>query len=67
MNIRADAANIIDKVISQKKSLDEALVFHLAKYSSPLDRALLQELSYGAIRWYQRLDANAKLLLHQSP
>jgi 16S rRNA (cytosine967-C5)-methyltransferase len=65
MNIRADAAEIIDKVVSQKKSLDEVLAIHLAKHTSPLDRALLQELSYGTLRWYQRLDAIAKLLLHQ--
>ena len=66
MNTQADAAKIITKVISQKKSLDEVLDIYLAKHSSPLDRALLQELSYGTLRWYYKLDTIAKLLLHNT-
>ncbi|EKE01322.1 MAG: hypothetical protein ACD_21C00160G0005 [uncultured bacterium] len=66
MNTRADAATIIDKVLSQRKSLDSTLAVYLPKYPSSLDQALLQELSYGALRWYYRLDAIAKLLLHDS-
>jgi len=66
MNTQTDATKIIDKVISQKKSLDEILGIYLAKQSSPLDRALLQELSYGTLRWYHKLDAIAKLLLHNT-
>lgn len=66
MNTQTDAAKIIDKIISQKKSLDEVLTVYLAKHSSPLDRALLQELSYGTLRWYHKLDALAKLLLHNT-
>lgn len=66
MNTQADAAKIITKVISHKKSLDEILEVYLAKHSSPLDRALLQELSYGTLRWYHKLDAIAKLLLYNT-
>jgi 16S rRNA (cytosine967-C5)-methyltransferase len=66
MNIQTDAAKIIDKVTSQKKFLDKVLSVYLAKHSSPLDRALLQELSYGTLRWYHKLDAIAKLLLHDN-
>ncbi|CAL7963173.1 Ribosomal RNA small subunit methyltransferase B [Gammaproteobacteria bacterium] len=66
MNTQTAAAKIIDKVTSQKKSLGEILNIYLAKQSSPLDRALLQELSYGTLRWYHKLDAITKLLLHNT-
>ncbi len=66
MNTQTNAAKIIAKVISQKKSMGETLDIYLVKHSSPLDRALLQELSYGTLRWYHKLDAIAKLLLHNT-
>ena len=66
MNTQTNATKIIDKVTSQKKSLDEILGIYLAKQSSPLDRALLQELGYGTLRWYHKLDAITKLLLHNT-
>lgn len=66
MNTQTDAAKIIDKVIMQKKSLDSVLSIYLTKHQSLLDKALLQELSYGTLRWYYKLDAIAKLLLHNT-
>ena len=66
MNIQTNAAKVITKVILNQKSLDEVLPFYLSKHSSALDQALLQELSYGTLRWYHRLDAIAKLLLHHT-
>lgn len=66
-NIRAEAAIIITKVVTQKKSLDEILANYVTKFSSPLDQALLQELTYGTLRWYYKLDTIAKLLLHKIP
>lgn len=56
MNTQANAAKVVDKVIFQKKSLDNTLI----------DQALLQELSYGTIRWYYRLVAITKLLFHNT-
>lgn len=65
MNIIANAAKIIVKVTSQKKSLQEILPVFLAQHSYSLDQALLQKLSYGTLRWYNKLDAIAKLLLQR--
>jgi len=63
MNIRADAAIIINQVASEKKSLDDVLPSYLKKYEDARDKALLQELCYGTLRWYYKLDAIAKSLL----
>jgi len=63
MNIRADAAAIVTQVVVQKKSLDDALPDYLKKYDEARDKALLQELSYGTLRWHHKLDAITKSLL----
>jgi 16S rRNA (cytosine967-C5)-methyltransferase len=63
MNARAAAAKIIFQVISQKKSLDDALRNCLAPYKEQRDRSFIKELSYGTLRWYFKLDAIAKSLL----
>lgn len=66
MNIRADAATIITTVILQKKSLDDVLPGLLPEYKMARDKGLLQELCYGTLRWYHRLDAITKTLLTQT-
>lgn len=66
MNIRTDAATIITEVIRSRKSLDELVPIHATKYAESRDGSLLQELTYGTLRWYYRLDAIAKLLLTKS-
>jgi 16S rRNA (cytosine967-C5)-methyltransferase len=60
---RADAATIVAQVVAQKKSLNEVLCDYAKKYEDPRDQALLQELSYGTLRWHYKLDAIAKSLL----
>ena len=52
MNTRTTAAKILAQVITQQRAL-----------TTTHEDALTQELCYGTLRWYHRLDAVAKLLL----
>lgn len=56
MNIRAIAAGILVKVIREGRFLTLALDSSLAKLPKENDRALVQALCYGVLRWYWRLD-----------
>lgn len=56
MNIRAIAAGILVQVIHGGKFLTFALEPSLAKIPKENDRALVQALCYGVLRWYWRLD-----------
>lgn len=62
MKTRAAAANIVHRVINQGQSLS-ALLPRYQQEVAAKDRALLQELCFGTLRWYSRLDAMAKQLL----
>jgi len=62
MNVRLAAARALDEVIRQGRSLSVVMPVWQAKVEVR-DRALLQELCYGVLRWHGRLDAIAKLLL----
>ncbi|OYD23259.1 16S rRNA (cytosine(967)-C(5))-methyltransferase RsmB [Oceanimonas baumannii] len=64
MKTRAAAANIVHRVINQGQSLS-ALLPRYQQEVAPKDRALLQELCFGTLRWYSRLDAIAKQLLEK--
>lgn len=64
MKTRAAAANIVHRVINQGQSLS-ALLPRYQQEVTPKDRALLQELCFGTLRWYSRLDAIAKQLLEK--
>ncbi|HEY5791033.1 MAG TPA: transcription antitermination factor NusB, partial [Gammaproteobacteria bacterium] len=64
MQARAAAARVVDAVIRQGESLDVALARWLERVP-PADRGLLQELSYGTLRWQPRLAALAGRLLHR--
>lgn len=59
--VRAEAARVIGRVVAGD-SLSEALPAAQASLSSQ-DRPLLQEICYGVLRWYPRLQALAGLLL----
>ncbi len=59
--VRAEAARVIGKVVAGG-SLSEVLPPAQASLSLQ-DRPLLQELCYGVLRWYPRLQALAGLLL----
>ncbi|OXY80374.1 16S rRNA (cytosine(967)-C(5))-methyltransferase RsmB [Oceanimonas doudoroffii] len=62
MKTRAAAANIVHRVINQGQSLSTLLPRYQQEVAAK-DRALLQELCFGTLRWYSRLDAMAKQLL----
>lgn len=64
MNPRATAAKAITSVIAEGKSLSVALPAAV-KDLTPKERPLVQELCYGVLRWYPRLEAIAALLLRK--
>lgn len=64
MNTRAAAAQVITRVADHGRSLDAALSALRARVAET-DRALLQELTFGVLRWYVRLDALAAQLLRR--
>lgn len=58
---RAHAAQVVDRVAHRGTLLDEALriALHPADGPAPQDTALIQEMSYGTLRWFERLEAIA--------
>ena len=63
-NARALAALAVAEVVSQGRSLSAVLPDILAQ-ATARDRALVQELSYGVLRWHPRLEAMLALLLQK--
>lgn len=51
-NSRAIAAQVISRVLKEKKSLKDALSVGIDADINSRDRAFIQELCYGVIRWY---------------
>jgi len=60
---RATAARVLVQVVVEGRSLAEALPAGLLLVDGAQHRALLQELSYGTLRWYWRLEAMLGQLL----
>jgi 16S rRNA (cytosine967-C5)-methyltransferase len=60
---RACAAQVLVRVIADGRSLSDALPVAVQILVDPRQRALVQELSYGTLRWYYRLDALLQRLL----
>ncbi|MCL5260241.1 MAG: 16S rRNA (cytosine(967)-C(5))-methyltransferase RsmB [Gammaproteobacteria bacterium] len=67
MNIRAIAAIVVGQVLQQKQSLDVVLPEYLAAITQAKDRALLQEICYGVIRFYFQFDYLLHSLLKSNP
>ncbi|MCL4316634.1 MAG: 16S rRNA (cytosine(967)-C(5))-methyltransferase, partial [Gammaproteobacteria bacterium] len=67
MNPRAIAAKTLVQVLQRKQSLSHALPVQLAKLHLPRERALTQEVCYGALRWYFRLEALLGKLVKETP
>ena len=67
MNARGHAARILARVITDGCSLTEVLVPGLNAVADPRQRALVQELVYGTLRWYFRLNAVLDRLLKKPP
>jgi len=59
MNSRAQAAFIVHRVINQGRSLQHSAPHH----PTEVDRALIQELSFGTLRFYYRLKTVGENLL----
>lgn len=61
---RALAAQIVQAVVDQGRSLDTALHRAVTQANVPgRDRALVQEIAYGVVRWYWPLEQLAAILL----
>lgn len=60
---RASAARVLVQVVVDGRSLAEALPAGLQTVAGVQHRALVQELSYGTLRWYWRLEAMLGQLL----
>ena len=63
-NARALAALAVAEVVGQGRSLSAVLPGVLGQ-AAARDRALVQELSYGVLRWYPRLEAMLGMLLQK--
>ena len=63
IDARACAALVLSQVTSDGRSLSEALPAAVQAITDARQRALVQELSYGTLRWYYRLDAMLQRLL----
>lgn len=63
MNSRKVAAEVLCTVLGQGRSLTAALDHARPAVPSSRDRALVQSLCYGTLRWYFRLDAILAQLL----
>ncbi len=61
MDARSAAVRILLSVLQDGRSLTDAL--DAVSLPSGPDNALARELAYGVLRWYERLDALARLLL----
>jgi 16S rRNA (cytosine967-C5)-methyltransferase len=62
MNLRTTATRIMLQVI-KGHSLNDVLPDALTKYSDMRDQRLIQAISYGVCRWYDRLNEFLKFLL----
>ena len=65
MNARTVAVNTLTSVFRRGCLLDEALPAGLMALEEARDRALVQEICYGVLRWYYRLEYVAGRLLHR--
>ena len=57
MQARAQAAAVLTDILTRHQAITTVLPPHLEHLSHEKDGALVQELSYGVMRWYYRLEA----------
>lgn len=60
---RETVVRVLEAVLVRRQNLDEALARHQSGLPNPQDRALVQELAYGVLRWLPRLQAIRDRLL----
>ncbi|NOZ52138.1 MAG: 16S rRNA (cytosine(967)-C(5))-methyltransferase RsmB [Gammaproteobacteria bacterium] len=63
MKARALAAKVLADVMSSGQSLTRVIASRSKELTDPSEQALLQEISYGVLRWWLLLDAISKRLL----
>ena len=54
--VRAEAARVIADVVGRGRNLDRALTLALEAIEDRRDKAFLQAICYGVVRFYPRLD-----------
>ena len=66
-NIQLAASQIVQQVLADGRNLNQVLEESLRKKAvwTPAQRAALQDLSYGTLRFYGQLRALLGLLLHK--
>jgi 16S rRNA (cytosine967-C5)-methyltransferase len=64
-NIRALAAGCLFQVVDKGRSLSDVLPVAQDKLINPKDKALLQQLCYGVLRWLPKLDFYSSRLLQK--
>lgn len=64
-NIRAQAALCLYQVVDKGRSLSDALPQAQDALANPKDKALLQQLCYGCLRWLPKLDFYCSRLLQK--
>lgn len=65
MQARAIAALAITEIFTQGQTLSSLLPSFLKRLADPRDQAFVQELCYGVLRWYFRLDFILRALLRK--
>ncbi|MCI0401383.1 MAG: 16S rRNA (cytosine(967)-C(5))-methyltransferase RsmB [Gammaproteobacteria bacterium] len=63
MDARAVAARVLARVLGQRRSLSSTLPRYLAPIADARERAFVQDLCFGVLRWLPRLDFMLHLLL----
>ena len=63
LNVRARAALAVAGVLKDHRSLTDVLAEAAGQVTDPRDRALLQELCYGALRWFHQLEPRVSAAL----
>ncbi len=64
-DVRAEAATVVAEVAGRGRSLDKTLAGVLPGWPDPRDRALVQAISYGVVRFYPRLERLLDQLLQK--
>jgi len=65
MDARACAARVLVRIISDGQSLADALPEAVQAVTDLRQRALIQELAYGTLRWFYRLDVQLQQLMQK--
>ena len=63
MDARFISAKVVQEVTTHHQHLDQVLGKYLESVKDPREKGLARELSYGVMRWYDRLTYLANLLL----